>query len=335
MNNLPENIDNDIDTVIRDVEKNYNNFDLEQAKLYDDIFTNVNNVLQTNLTKLNKSYQEIIGDIVNTNDQILKISDIQIQLKIIKEKLSKKSAGDNYKQYPNIIELNKHIPNINQNAIINRISTDADYAKVYLQKYEVNINIKKPTLMGTIRILGNYNASKKIREAYDVKILKNEPKGTFWCSCADHKFNSSKKNIVCKHICFIVCKVALILQPYFFETKTLSTEHLELLLTKISNNSEMWKDKKLVRTSNIISIKDFEPKREIDELCTFCYDALSENDREITVSCPLCKNCFHIECQIMWLDEHEKCSCCFNDFWKYFKRIQKGENEILLGSNEL
>ena len=70
--------------------------------------------------------------------------------------------------------------------------------------------------------------------------MKDDPKGTFWCSCADHKFNSGKKNIVCKHICFIVCKVLKILQPYFFETKTLKPEHLQQLLDKFNDCTTVW-----------------------------------------------------------------------------------------------
>lgn len=241
-----------------------------------------------------------------------------------------------YIQYSNIIELNNHIDNPNQRAIINRISTDADYAKVYLQNFIPNTDPKKKELKGTIKILGNYNKQKKSREAYDVKIFDSYDKHTFWCSCADHKFNSTKKNIVCKHICFIVCKVLKILQIYFFETKQLTSKHLEQLLGKFDINSEMWSNVELVRKSNKITIQDFKNfPNHIQDICTFCYDDMTDIDIEISVICPICKHCFHEECMDIWLESQSKCSYCLNVFWKYYKRIKNGEKEIDLGSNQL
>ena len=76
-------------------------------------------------------------------------------------------------------ELNKKLTNLDQQAIINRITTDADYAKVYLQNFEPNTDIKKPDLKGTIKILGNYNRTKGKREAYEVKVFDSDKKGTF------------------------------------------------------------------------------------------------------------------------------------------------------------
>jgi hypothetical protein len=220
--------------------------------------------------------------------------------------------------------------------ILNRIKTDSDYAKVYLQYFEPNPDPKKKTLKGTIKILGNYNRAKGIREGYEVKVFDNDPKGSFWCTCADHKFNSSKKNIVCKHICFIVCKVLKILQPYYFETKTLTSEHLVQLLNKFNVDSDIWKDKKISRTSNKITIQDFKnfPKPIIDT-CSFCYDEMTDLDIPISCACPLCKHCFHEECMSVWLESQSKCSFCSNEFWKYYKRIIGGEKEIDLGSSVL
>lgn len=241
-----------------------------------------------------------------------------------------------YCQMCNITELNNKLTNIDQQSIINRITTDSDYAKVYLQNFEPNTDFKKPELKGTIKILGNYNKSKGKREAYEVKVFDSVTKGTFWCSCADHKFNSAKKNIVCKHICFIVCKVLKILQTYYFDTKKLTSEHLSQLLGKFDVNSEIWNDAKLVRKSSKITIQDFKNFPEhVNDTCTFCYDDMSDLDKPVSVSCPLCKHCFHEECMGIWLESQSKCSYCSNNFWQYYKRIAKGEKEIDLGSNQL
>jgi len=236
----------------------------------------------------------------------------------------------------NITELNVKLSNPDQQSIINRITTDSDYAKVYLQNFEPNTDLKKSDLKGTIKILGNYNKSKGKREAYEVKVFDSDTKGTFWCSCADHKFNSAKKNIVCKHICFIVCKVLKILQTYFFDTKKLTHEHLAQLLGKFDTNSDIWKDAKLVRKSSKITIQDFKNFPEhINDTCTFCYDEMTDVDKPVSVACPLCKHCFHEECMGVWLESQSKCSYCSNNFWQYYKRISNGEKEIDLGSNQL
>ena len=39
-----------------------------------------------------------------------------------------------------------------------------------------------------------FNLNKK-REEYEIKVYNDSPKGTFWCSCSDHKFNSSKRSL--------------------------------------------------------------------------------------------------------------------------------------------
>lgn len=244
----------------------------------------------------------------------------------------------NNKNFTTIKDLANALTNEHQQAILWRINTDAEGAKVYLQNFEPNTDKKKKTLKGTINILGNYNKSKGIREAYNVKVFKDDPKGSFWCSCADHKFNSGKKNIVCKHICFIVCKVLKITQTYFFEpvVKKLSNEHLEQLLARFADNSDMWKDKQYVRKSDYITINDFKIFPDpISDTCTFCYDEMTNADKDVACACPICKHCFHEECMGVWLESQNKCSFCSNNFWTYYKRIKAGETKISLAANKL
>ena len=272
---------------------------------------------QNNIADSEKSKQ------LNENNNIILPKDIKI-------------IEHQYCQQYDINELNNKLTNFNQRDIIKRIVTDAEYAKVYLQNFIQNTDPKKSELKGTIKILGNYNKSKKTRECYEIKVFDSPTKGTFWCNCADHKFNSTKKNIVCKHICFIICKVLKILQTYFFDTKKLTFEHLTELLSKFDTSSDIWKDVQIVRKSNKISIQDFKNFPEhINDICTFCYDEMTDIDKSISVSCPLCKHCFHIECMDIWLESQSKCSYCSNIVWQYYKRIQLGEEEIDLKCNQL
>jgi len=75
-------------------------------------------------------------------------------------------------------------------------------------------------------------ASADTKRIYEVKLFKvgmNE-KGSFSCNCPDHRFNSKKKDIVCKHICFLVCKAANILDVAYFQTKQLTQAQHETVL---------------------------------------------------------------------------------------------------------
>jgi hypothetical protein len=225
-----------------------------------------------------------------------------------------------------LCELIEKIENQDQVVRLQKILPDnQDYAKVYLQEYMINTNTKKPNLVGTIKILGQFNLKKREREVYEIKILQNEPT-TFWCSCIDHKLNSSKKNTVCKHIAFIVCKVMKILEINFFESKKLSAEQLQMLLAKFSNNSELWKNKNFVRDIKKITLETFKNfPIPIEDVCTFCYDEMTDNDKTIALCCPACNHCFHSECMDIWLENYSKCTVCSSEFWKYYSTVKNGD----------
>lgn len=137
------------------------------------------------------------------------------------------------------------------------------------------------------------------------------------CSCADHKFNSTKKNIVCKHICFLVCKVAKVLQPYFFETKKLSQEHTNLLISKLDKTSNIWKDYDLAKITEKPDFKNF-CKGFFDD-CPICFNELGdEDDVDKLVACPVCHLCLHKECIEVWLEQNKACILCKSDVWKKY-----------------
>jgi hypothetical protein len=251
-------------------------------------------------------------------------------IKKIEKRENELKKDDKHNQFANISQLSTVLTNYDQVSILKRIQSDSDdYGKIYLQNYVPNIDAKKKTLLGTINILGQFNVKKQERESYQVKVFKNDPKGSFWCSCADHKFNSSKKNIVCKHISFIVCKVIRVLQLYYWDgdSKTLSDEHLQLLLNKFSDNSEFWKNKQLVRNIKEVTLNTFKTfTKVIDDVCTFCYDQMSDVDQPNALCCPTCSHCFHQECMDIWLESYSKCSYCSSEFWKHYNQVKNGES---------
>ncbi len=307
------------------LKKSKNDFDLRYAQ-----FFNTFAIIRNHYDKVNELRNKFSSAISYSEYTSRRYDDLD---KKIKDKRSAIVKLAENKPAGSIRELINIISNPHQQDVLYRIISDHENFKVYLQNFEPNTDKKKKTLKGTIHILGNYNRSKGVRESYEVKVFENDPKGSFWCSCADHKFNSAKKNIVCKHISFIVCKVLKIMEPYFFETKTLTPAHLAKLLDKFADNSEIWKDIQYVRKSDFITILDFKVFPDpLNDICTFCYDEVTTKDKNICCSCPICKHGFHEECMGVWMENNSKCSFCSNDIWKYYKRIKAGEEKIKLTS---
>lgn len=284
-------------------------------------FDQLNNYL-VNLKKINTNLALGIEQLMNYSDKTNELFDL-IEKSIIK--IHADSSKIKNKKLNNLEELIEILTNQDQVKRLQKILPDNyDYAKVYLQGYTANTDIKKTNLIGTIKILGQYNFQKKEREAYEIKVLQNEP-NTFWCSCIDHKLNSTKKKTVCKHIAFIVCKVMKVLELYFFESKKLSDEHLQILLAKFSDKSELWQNKDLVRDIKEITLDTFKKFPDlIDDVCTFCYDQMSDADKPISLCCPMCNHCFHSECMDIWLENYSKCTVCSSEFWKHYIVVKKG-----------
>ena len=306
---------------IKSTTKRLGNITLEQVK---EEVGHVEEVLNATREKINKRRLDL-------NTYIMEQASLETLLETLQQKVVELTPPPppipiQNQNYVSIEELRNHINNDYQKDILFRITNDREYARIYLRNFVRSQDNKKPNLLGTINLLGTYNKSKDKREVYEIKVYnQHQQGGTFWCSCADHKFNSAKKNTVCKHICFVVCKIMRILQTYFFETKTLSSEHLNLLLEKFQENAELWKDTNVVRLTNTLKYDTFKTfTKVIDDTCSICFDQMTEVDKPLLVSCPSCKNCFHEECMYIWLENYDRCTICFNNVWKNFYHCKKG-----------
>ena len=302
-----------LDIYIKGVNSNLGSANLDQ----------LNNYL-LNIQKLNANFALTIEHLMNYSDKTTELYVlIEESIKKIQAELTKNKNKN--KKINNLDELILNLTNQDQiNRLYKILPDNQDYAKVYLQGYTANVDTKKPNLMGTIKILGQYNFKKEEREAYEIKVLQNEPT-TFWCSCIDHKLNSAKKHTVCKHIAFVVCKVMKVLEQSFFDTKKLSAEQLQLLLAKFSDKSELWKNKDFVRDIKEITLDTFKNfPTPIDDVCTFCYDQMTDDDKPVALCCPMCNHCFHSECMDIWLENYSKCTVCSSEFWKNYNVVKKG-----------
>jgi hypothetical protein len=220
-------------------------------------------------------------------------------------------------------ELYYILSNNYQKDIFTKIMNDREYAKIYLSKYNPNNTGKNQDMLGTINVLGTLNLKKQERETYDIKLYRQSDKGTFWCSCPDHKFNSGKKGTVCKHICFIVCKILKYLNKDFFDTKKLPDEQIEQLVAKLTTNNMCQIDKSLIKEIKKISLELFmnfvRPIEEGDS-CPICFDDINSKDK---LACPSCHNYIHNDCMEVILENRNNCLWCQDDIWSKYKILKR------------
>jgi len=163
---------------------------------------------------------------------------------------------------------------------------------------------------GKIYILGSRNSNG--RETYTVSI--NDKTRSMTCNCKDFLFRSRKYGTVCKHITFLVCKVAYILDSNYFKTKVLNDKQYERLINILDNNV-IWKNRFLsVKDIN----KEFEIQSDFDETeaCPICYESFG--DIKNNISCPQCKNYIHKKCMDIWLETNKNCVYCRSYTWRNY-----------------
>jgi len=221
------------------------------------------------------------------------------------------------KEPKSLNDLIHDISNPYQKDILERLLISNEESQIYLSEFDTNT--KKVTLLGT------YNHKKNKREAYEVKIY-DSGKCSFWCSCPYHKFKSSKENTVCKHICFLVCKIAKHYSTEFFESKIIDKDVLDTLIDKLNGN-DIWKDKCVCKKLSLLKkdhFHNYSKEIEKDDMCPICYDEFNIHQLNGVISCPSCENYIHTECMNVWLERHNTCVYCRSDIWKYYKTVESG-----------
>ncbi len=171
----------------------------------------------------------------------------------------------------------------NQARRLQRINTEEFYLLSFETQNTSNVN-------SVFKIAGS------TQNVYTIKLYKNN---TFFCDCLDSKSHCQTLGCVCKHICFIVCKIGKIFDSTFFIERKLTNEQVELLINKLQFTHEDIVDEELViKFSKLLNDKKetaelFKKRREIlpEDECSVCYDSLTNNKH--IVACPTCKNWFH------------------------------------------
>lgn len=230
--------------------------------------------------------------------------------------------------FTNIYDLQAALENEHQKEALMKLERGLHGSEIYLTDYVQNTSTdkKKQGIECTFTILGTLKKG-DVREEYEVKMYKQnaDEKGTFWCSCPDHKFNSTKKNMVCKHICFLVCRVGKMMDVKFFQTKKLSSVQYEEFKKKVDDIRKIFRDPAISRPKNSITYDLFHPPR-VDlstleeELCPICYDDMRVANTTDILVCPTCSNYVHKGCMAVWLERKDTCVYCRCDSWKLYRQ---------------
>lgn len=194
--------------------------------------------------------------------------------------------------------------------------------RMYFIGYTPNpsIEAKKRHIEGSIQILGQLKSDGLSREEYEVKLFRanQEEKGSFSCSCADFKFKCMKNQIVCKHIIYLVSKVAGIYDTSFYETRTLSEAHRQKFMEKIQVTPAICeREKEILKGGNAVPFNKAWKELDATEMCPICFDEMGTEMPWL--SCPMCTNYMHKECMEVWLNKSKTCVLCRNSCWMNYR----------------
>jgi hypothetical protein len=194
-----------------------------------------------------------------------------------------------------------NVENCYQSLVLLRLFSN--HSDLYLSDYskgqeegEINIGV-----LGSKR--------RNTRSRYTVKLIDK----SFTCNCSDFTYRASKLGIVCKHVCFLMFRVARIFSMSFIDTKRLSDrEYREFVDTM--NNNILWKTSELSVKALNTKFRDLTKDME-DCSCPICFDAINDSN---SVACPDCKNHIHENCMMVWLESFSTCVYCRSTSWREY-----------------
>ena len=152
--------------------------------------------------------------------------------------------------------------------------------------------------------------------------------GSFYCNCPDMNNHARKKNVYCKHICFVYSKICKFNRPAFYATKWLSPDELAQLYEKMNRLATVadpqLQNKTLIDKYNnmshdVITTHDqfkvnIKNKVITDMECPICFDPFVDTPN---LFCQTCGNVVHEQCMEKWLEARDDCIYCrFNNMEK-------------------
>jgi len=222
--------------------------------------------------------------------------------------------------------------NAHQAEILQRIKPSfCANREIFLSSYTPNTDTaaRRRHIEGEFSVLGTVRNG--VRDAYTVTWYKQGQNAkSFWCSCPDQRFNGGKKDIYCKHISFLVCRMARILDAQLFRTKQFTPDMHALFAERIRAAPTLWvsaatasaaaPEPAYTITTPTVRNEAFKTggkPLEAGDSCPICYDEFGE---QVHLSCPTCKNNMHQECMEVWLERNNTCVFCRSNVWRAYRR---------------
>jgi hypothetical protein len=150
----------------------------------------------------------------------------------------------------------------------------------------------------------------------------------FSCDCRDSLYCESH-NILCKHICFVICSIGKIETEALFTTRILNIFdsyqlHFRLEMCHDEPNivNKMLINRFKIAKNDINVDNKFiqNPTTDTDTYidkeseCPICFDQLKKDDN-VVLKCPDCLKCIHSECVSKWLEYNKNCPLCRSTVW--------------------
>lgn len=231
----------------------------------------------------------------------------QVNVEIVNEHVNYRWVNRDPNEITNLIET---VKNDYQSDIILSLFTNLAN-KMYL------VDHREDSFKIEVDLLGSKKGNKP-REKYTVTF--NKSQANFTCNCKDFTFRAKSRDIVCKHITFIICKVLGIYDHTFFETKKLSPEY-QKRMARVIGGSGIWYNNNIsVKHLNSKFINNTIRKLNTEDPCPICCDTFGNGE---TISCPECHQFVHKSCIDVWIETSNTCVYCRSFQWEnYVKNIE-------------
>jgi hypothetical protein len=150
------------------------------------------------------------------------------------------------------------------------------------------------------------------------------------------KIHARKKNVYCKHICFVYKKVCKLDRAAFYNSKWLTADELQHIYTRMSQlssgtcdntiqNAELinkynaltsgQKNDNIEITASPFSVNIM--NRTLDDECPICFDSYVDSN---VLFCQTCGNVVHKKCIEKWLETRNDCIYCRSTIWLNYKK---------------
>ncbi len=202
-------------------------------------------------------------------------------------------------------------------------------------------NVDTDTGHLSVNICGNS------RNVYTVSLSRTRNEKFQWkCNCPDMLMHARKSGCVCKHVCFLIYKVANAHEPEALTTREpfpMDEITLNQFVARLENRTELPASVfdqglalKFTDKNFSVGINAFLPSKDArieSATCPVCFDSIDDNLVTSCHMCPACKNLVHKTCMEKYaIHKNNQVSCiyCRSTAWMSLYSKQKQQKYMRL-----